>query len=259
TRVSGLGMAAGMDHAIEAPRRYSANCESEPDLARMTVSTELAPGETLTVVKFVAYGWSQQRAMPGRPDQADAAIAAAKRTGCDGLLKQQREFLDEMWNRVDVTLDGDAELQGALRFSLFQVIQAAARAEQRAIPAKGLTGRGYDGHTFWDTEAYTLPVLTYVAPHAARDVLRWRHSTLPLARIRAAELFLKGAAFPWRTIRGEECSGYWPAGTAAFHVNADIAEAVRRYVNATGDTEFERGAGFELLVETARLWASLGH
>lgn len=146
-----------------------------------------------------------------------------------------------------------------MRFGLFQVVQAAARAEKRAIPAKGLTGRGYDGHTFWDMETYTLPVLTYTLPGAVRDALLWRHSTLPLAQERAHELKLTGASFPWRTIRGEECSGYWPAGTAAFHINADVADAVRRYVAATGDGEFERGPGFDLLVETARLWRKLGH
>jgi alpha,alpha-trehalose phosphorylase len=139
------------------------------------------------------------------------------------------------------------------------VVQSAARAERRAIPAKGLTGRGYDGHTFWDMEMYTLPVLTYTAPAATADALRWRHSTLALARTRAQELGLRGATFPWRTIRGEECSGYWPAGTASFHINADVAEAVRRYVWATEDLEFERTVGLELLVETARLWRSLGH
>src|SRR5690606_11272693 len=95
--------------------------------------------------------------------------------------------------------------------------------------------------------------------NAARDALLWRHSTLPQAKQRAKELRLQGAAFPWRTIGGSECSGYWPAGTAAFHVNADIAEAVRRYVRATGDEEFGMGPGFDLVIETARLWASLGH
>ena len=102
-------------------------------------------------------------------------------------------------------------------------------------------------------------MLTYSAPVATRDILRWRHSTLALAKARARELRLEGAAFPWRTIRGEECSGYSPAGTAAFHINADIADAVRRYVAVTGDVEFERGPGAEVLVETARLWRSLGH
>jgi len=108
-------------------------------------------------------------------------------------------------------------------------------------------------------EMYALPVLTYTMPGAARDALRWRSNTLPTARRRAEELGLGGAAFPWRTIHGEECSGYWPAGTAGFHVNADVAEAVRRYVAATDDREFEADAGIELLVETARLWISIGH
>ncbi len=138
-------------------------------------------------------------------------------------------------------------------------MQASARGEQRAIAAKGLTGSGYDGHAFWDTEAFVLPVLTYTAPRAAADALRWRHATLDLARARARQLGLQGAAFPWRTIAGEECSGYWPAGTAAFHVNADIADAVVRYQAAHNDEAFEHDVGAELLVETARLWRSLGH
>ena len=259
TRNSQLRMAAAIDHVIEGPKETTTHSESEEDLARVTVSTELQPGESLTVVKFVAYGWSSRRSLPALRDQVDAALAAAKRTGWDGLVKSQREYLEDIWDRADISLDGDPELQQAVRFAVFQVVQAAARAEQRAIPAKGLTSRGYDGHTFWDTETYTLPVLTYAAPRAVRDALLWRHSTLPLAKARASELRLAGASFPWRTIRGEECSGYWPAGTAAFHINADIADAVRRYVAATGDTEFEKGVGLELLVETARLWASLGH
>src|SRR5204863_9537766 len=138
-------------------------------------------------------------------------------------------------------------------------LQSGARAEQRAIPAKGLTGPGYDGHTFWDAERFVLQVLTYTAPQAAADALRWRHSTLDLARERATQLGLKGAAFPWRTIGGEECSGYWPAGTAAFHVNGDIADAVIRYHDATRDDVFDEEVGVEILVETARLWRSLGH
>ena len=121
---------------------------------------------------------------------------------------------------------------------MFHVVQAGSRAEGRAIPAKGLTGSGYDGHAFWDTETFVLPMLIYSVPHAARDALRWRHATIGMARERAAQLGLEGAAFPWRTIRGEECSGYWPAGTAAFHVNADIANATALYLQATGDEDF---------------------
>ena len=259
TRTSGLRMAAALDHVVEGPPGTVTDVESEPDLARMTVSTALAPGQQLRVLKLLAYGWSSRRSMPALRDQVDAALSAAKRTGWDGLVQCQREFLDDVWSRADVELDGQPELQQAVRFGLFQVVQSAARAEQRAIPAKGLTGRGYDGHTFWDSETYTLPVLNRVLPDAARDALLWRHTTLDLARARAHELRLRGAAFPWRTIRGEECSGYWPAGTAAFHINADLADAVRRYVASSGDVDFDRGPGLELLVETARLWDSLGH
>ena len=259
TKGSGLRIAAALDHMVDGPPGTVTAAESEPDLARVTVSTGLEPGQTLRVVKLLGYGWSSRRSMPALRDQVDAALASAKRVGWDGLRAAQREYLDDVWGGADVKVEGDPELQQAVRFGLFQVIQAAARAERTAIPAKGLTGRGYDGHTFWDMETYTLPALTYTVPEAARDALLWRHTTLPKARDRARVLRLAGATFPWRTIRGEECSGYWPAGTAAFHVNADVADAVRRYVAATDDDEFERGPGLELLVETARLWYSLGH
>jgi alpha,alpha-trehalose phosphorylase len=156
-------------------------------------------------------------------------------------------------------VDGDEDLQQATRFALFHILQAGARGERRPIAAKGLTGPGYDGHTFWDTETFVLPVLTYTAPEAARDAVAWRHSTLPAARERAHQLCLEGASFPWRTISGSECSGYWPAGTAAFHINADIADATLRYLAVTEDSEFGAQAATELLVETARLWRSLGH
>jgi alpha,alpha-trehalose phosphorylase len=259
TRESKLRMAAGMDHVVEGPRGTVTATESEADLARVTVNTELEPGQRLRLVKFLAYGWSSQRSLPALRDQVDAALAAARRTGWEGLRRGQREYLDDVWARADVELEGDPPLQQAVRFALFHVLQAGARAEQRAIPAKGLTGRGYDGHTFWDMEMYVLPVLTYVAPEAAGDALRWRHATMDLAEARARQLYLEGVTFPWRTIRGHECSGYWPAGTAAFHVNAAVADAVRRYLAATGDDEFEQGPGLELLVATARLWRSLGH
>jgi alpha,alpha-trehalose phosphorylase len=259
TKSSALRMAAGMDHVIEGPPGTETTAESMQDRGAVTVATELEPGQRLGLVKLIAYGWSSQRSLPSLIDQVAAALASARRSGWDGLASGQRAYLDEFWHRADVELEGDAELQQAVRFALFHTLQAGARAEQRAIPAKALTGSGYDGHTFWDTEAFVLPVLTYTAPHAARDALRWRHATLDLARARAKVLGLDGAAFPWRTIRGQECSGYWPAGTAAFHINAGIADAVVRYRTATGDDAFEREFGLELLVETARLWRSLGH
>ncbi len=259
TAASGLLMSAAFGHVIDGPEGLASSVESFEDLARLTVTTDVSPGRPLRLTKFLAYGWSAERSVSAVSDQVGAAVAEALHRGWDRLLAEQRAYLDDFWDRADVEIDGDAELQQAVRFAMFHSLQAGARAERRAIPAKGLTGPGYDGHAFWDTEAYVLPLLTYTAPRAAADALRWRHTTLDLARERARQLGLAGAAFPWRTIRGQECSGYWPAGTAAFHINADIADAVIRYYSATGDDQFAREAGVELLVETGRLWRSLGH
>jgi alpha,alpha-trehalose phosphorylase len=259
TKGSKLRMAAAMDHVVEGPAGTETAAESSPDVGRLTIATDLQPGQQVRMVKFLAYGWSSQRSLPAIRDQVIAALAEARHTGWEGLLAGQREYLDDFWARADVELEGDTEAQQAVRFALFHTLQAGARAEQRAIAAKGLTGPGYDGHTFWDTEMFVLPVLTYTAPDAAADALRWRYSTLDLARARARQLGFEGAAFPWRTIRGQECASYWPAGTAAFHINAGIADAVGRHQAATGDEAFEREVGLELLVATARLWRSLGH
>jgi alpha,alpha-trehalose phosphorylase len=259
TRQSGLLVGAAMDHVVEGPDRTATHSEVEDDLGRLTVVTDLEPGSSLRLVKFLAYGWSAQRSLPAVRDQVEGALVEARHAGWDELLAGQREQLDDFWARADVELEGDLEIQQAVRFGLFHTMQAGARAERRAIPAKGLTGPGYDGHAFWDTETFVLPLLTYSVPSAAAAALNWRHSILPLARERAHTLNLRGAALPWRTIAGEECSAYWPAGTAAFHVSADVADAVIRYVQVTDDLEFEREAGLELLVDTARLWHSLGH
>jgi alpha,alpha-trehalose phosphorylase len=259
TRNSGLRLTSGMAHDIECSGRMQVHTEAFPDVGRCTVAAQVRPGGCLRIVKYIGYGWSSQRSRPALHDQVVGALAVARLSGWHGLLAEQRQYLDTFWAGADVDVDGDAEIQQAVRFGLFHILQAGARAESRPIAAKGLTGPGYDGHTFWDTETFVLPVLTYTQPPAAADVLRWRHMVLPEARQRAADLGLAGAAYPWRTIRGQECSGYWPAGTAAFHINADIADAVLRYLDATDDTAFEREAGLELLVETARLWRKLGH
>jgi alpha,alpha-trehalose phosphorylase len=260
TARSNIRLCATMDHEISCPGEPPQTVtEAANDVGRVTIAADVAVGDTLRLLKYVAYGWSSHRSLPSVRAQARGSLAEARHTGWDGLVAEQRAYLDDFWQRSDVELEGDDELQQAVRFSMFHVLQAGARAERRAIPAKGLTGPGYDGHAFWDTESYVLPLLTYTAPVAAADALRWRLATLGLARERAHQLGLAGAAFPWRTIAGRECSGYWPAGTAAFHINADIAVAVLRYQAAVEDLPFERDVGLPLLVETARLWHSLGH
>ncbi|WP_127129955.1 glycoside hydrolase family 65 protein [Georgenia sp. SYP-B2076] len=259
TRRSRLQIAAGMDHDIESPVQYDVENEARDDWARTTVVSVLRPGQTLRLVKYVGYGWSATRSDSALRDQVAAALTSARYAGWDMLAMAQRRYLDAFWASADVEVDGDPVAQQAVRFGLFHVLQAGARTERRAIGAKGLTGTGYGGHTFWDIEGFVLPVLTLTAPEAAADALRWRASTLDLARQRAGTLGLAGAAFPWRTIGGEETSAYWPAGTAALHVNADIARALEEYRLITGDEELETECGLEVLVETARLWRSIGH
>jgi alpha,alpha-trehalose phosphorylase len=258
TQASRLRIGAAMDHLVEGPEAMTMEAESTPDIARVSFSAWLQPGERLRIIKFLAYGWSGQRSRSAIHDQLIAALTVARSTGWEGLLTEQRDFLQEFWTHAGIEMEGDAELQAAVRFAQFHALQACIRGEQRPIPAKGLTGPGYDGHTFWDTEIFVLPAVILTVPDAAANALRWRHSTLPLARERARQLGLRGAAFPWRTIHGEECSSYWPAGTAAFHINADIAYAVSFYITCTEDRAFEQEVGLELLVETSRLWSSLG-
>ncbi|HZC78712.1 MAG TPA: glycosyl hydrolase family 65 protein [Ktedonobacterales bacterium] len=258
TKVSGLRVGAAMNHDIEGPLGTVVESSSYPDSSRVSITARLEPGQKLRLVKYIGYGWSRMRSQPAIRDQIVAALSAARSTGWQGLLAEQRAYLDDFWASADVEVEGDPAIQQAVRFALFHLLQAGARAERRPIPAKGLTGPGYDGHAFWDAETFVLPVLQLTVPGAAADALRWRRSILDRAKERARQLGLRGAAFPWRTINGAECSGYWPAGTAAFHINADIAYAAAQYVEATGDTVFEEQVALELLVETARLFMSLG-
>jgi alpha,alpha-trehalose phosphorylase len=187
--------------------------------------------------------------------------------GFQKLITAQEQYMDDFWRRSDVrikdvrqerTTRTTVEIQQAIRFNLFHILQAAACAEDVGVPAKGLTGKAYEGHYFWDTETYLLPFLIYTSPHIARNLLIFRYKMLPQARARATELGHRGAMFPWRTINGEEASAYYAAGTAQYHINADIMYALRKYVHATGDEQFLRDYGAEMLVETARLWLDLG-
>ena len=259
TRESELRLAAAFDHLVEAESGVRTDLETSAHRARLTVRAELGAGQRLTLTKFVAYEWSADRSASGLRDRVEGALDTALDTGWEGLGAAQRSYLDEFWSRADVEVHGDADVQQAVRFGLFHLLQASARAEGRAIAAKGLTGTGYAGHAFWETEMFVLPVLTATVPGTAADALRWRAATLPVARDWARTLGLAGAAYAWRTIRGEECGPYWPAGTAAFHVNADVAAAAVRQVCWTDDADFDRECALPIVVETARLWHRLGY
>ena len=179
--------------------------------------------------------------------------------GFDALREEQDAYMAAFWQKAGLWFEGDDELLQGLRFNLFQLLQSAGRDGRRNIAAKGLTGEGYEGHYFWDTETYIFPVFLHIMPQIARALLEYRYSILPQARERAREMgHPTGALFPWRTIDGHEASAYFPAGTAQYHIDADIALAVKRYWEATGDDAFLYEMGAEIVCETARLYRDLG-
>jgi alpha,alpha-trehalose phosphorylase len=252
---SGRAVAVETAHVVECSDGVEATWDDAPHAAALTA--RLGAGERVRVLVLAAHAaGTDTGALPAR---AHEALAAAGRAGWDELEREQRRFLADVWERGDVVVEGDDEMQQAVRHALFSVVQASAQVDGVGIRAKGTTGTGYHGHAFWDSECFVLPVLDHVLPGSAADHLRWRHGKLPQARDRAAELGLPGASFPWRTISGRESSGYWPAATAAYHVNADVACAAVRHAAVTGDETFERDVAVELAVETARLWAGRGH
>ncbi|SDC87386.1 alpha,alpha-trehalose phosphorylase [Sanguibacter gelidistatuariae] len=255
---SGMTLAVAADHKIVTDNDYELLTEIDKDFAKHVYRVKAKPGQTITVTKTVSYHTSRGIPPLELVDRCRRTLDRVITEGIDVQFEKQQEWLDDYWARTDVVIGGQPELQQAVRWNLFQLAQATARAETNGVPAKGLTGSGYSGHYFWDQEIYVLPYLTYTSPHSARSALRFRYAMLDAARRRARELTQDGALFPWRTINGEEASAYYAAGTAQYHIDADISYALSQYVGATGDTDFMSREAIDILVETARMWADLG-
>ncbi|GAB3147536.1 glycosyl hydrolase family 65 protein [Microbacterium neimengense] len=255
---SEMTLAVAADHIVETANEYTARTLIQPDIAKNVFRVQAKAGVPVKVTKLVSYHTS--RGVPAA-ELVDRCRRTLDRAGQEGVATQyavQRAWLDAFWDRSDVRIAGHDDLQQATRWCLFQLAQAAARADGLGVPAKGVSGSGYSGHYFWDTEVYVLPFLTYTSPHWARNALRMRVHMLPDARRRAFQLNEAGALFPWRTINGEEASAYYAAGTAQYHINADVSFALAKYVRATGDVDFLYREAVDIAVETARLWNSLG-
>lgn len=255
---SGMTLAVVADHLIETENEYSARRLIEGDIAKNVFRVTARQGVPVTVTKLVSYHTS--RGVPARElvDRCRRTIDRTLGEGIESVFLRQRDWLDAFWDRSDVRIGGHDDLQQATRWCLFQLAQAAARADGQGVPAKGVSGSGYSGHYFWDTEIYVLPFLAYTTPQWARNALRMRYLMLPAARRRARQLNEAGGLFPWRTINGEEASAYYAAGTAQYHINADVSYALAKYVRATGDIDFLYREGVDIAVETARMWVSLG-
>jgi alpha,alpha-trehalose phosphorylase len=267
TEKSHLTLACATDHSLETLCSHAHKVAHTEDFGQVAFTIEALPDCPIFLTKYMVYHTSQTASPEELCGRADWTMDRMMTQGFQELLASQEQYMDDFWRRSDVrvrdireerTKRSTLEIQQAIRFNLFHILQASARAEDAGVPAKGLTGQAYEGHYFWDSEIYVLPFLIYTSPRIAKNLLTFRYKMLPQARARARLLGHRGAMFPWRTISGEEASAYYAAGTAQYHINSDIMYALRKYVQATGDEPFLRDCGAEMLVETARLWLDLG-
>jgi alpha,alpha-trehalose phosphorylase len=258
TRQSQMTLACGIDHVFESECPFSCQTKHSENSGKVIFSVDAKPNVPIRLVKFMTYHTSRRVPPEELCDRAERSLDRAIAHGFGAFMENQQQYMDDFWRRSDIEVTGDPRIQQAIRFNLFHILQATARAEGAGVPAKGLTGHGYEGHYFWDTEIYVLPFLVYTAPRLVKNLLKFRHSMLDQARKRAQEVNQKGALFPWRTINGEEASAYYAAGTTQYHINADIMYALKKYVEVAGDAVFLEQEGAEMLVETARLWRDLG-
>jgi alpha,alpha-trehalose phosphorylase len=265
TRRSQMRIACGNDHQIETGCPYTYQSEASEDRGRVTFSIDAKAGVPIRLIKYITYHHSHRVPDQELCDRAEQTLNRAVQNGFDELLSSQHQYLDQFWQRSDIQIEGHPEaehstesMQQVLRFNLFHILQASARSQGAGVASKGLTSQAYEGHYFWDMEIYVLPFLIYTSPQIAKNLLRFRYGMLSQARQRAREVSQAGALFPWRTINGDEASAYYAAGTAQYHINADIMYALKKYVEVTGDDDFRFNEGAEMLVETARMWYSLG-
>jgi alpha,alpha-trehalose phosphorylase len=255
---SGMTLACSYRHEIETTCAYEVETSVDIDLAKSVFTLEAHAGETIQLTKYVSYHASHGVPPQELADRCHRTLGRARAAGVAALYEDQEAWLDRYWGHSDIEIQGDDAAQQAIRWNLFQLAQATARTHEQGVAAKAVTGGGYDGHYFWDTEVYVLPMLAYTHPDATRKLLRFRYHMLDAARARAVELNQRGALYPWRTISGKEASAYYAAGTAQYHINAAIAYAIECYLDATGDLDFLANEGAEILVETARLYEDLG-
>lgn len=259
TRHTRFALLTAMGHTLQAQSGQAVNRQLAGQRISACYAASVQSGETVSLTKYITYHTSKDYAEEDLLDRSAAELGLAAHSGFAVLADEQQAYLDAFWSRTDVEIHGDPALQQGIRFNAFQLLQSVGRDGMTNIGAKGLTGEGYEGHYFWDTEMYILPFFTYTQPAISRALLEFRYATLGKARERAAVMAQKGALYPWRTIDGAENSAYFPAGTAQVHINADIAYGIRQYVQATGDMDFLARQGAEILFETSRFWRDLGH
>ncbi len=258
TSKSRLRMCSAVAHTLEAKQRGTCSIEQEGTRIVYHAHAAVKAGETVRLKKYTVITDSVRQQAP--KDAAGTILAKVMEQGLTYYYEKQKEYLENFWYQAELTIEGDDALNQAVSFNMYQLLQSAARDNHCNIAAKGLSGEGYEGHYFWDTEMFMLPFFTLTNPGLARVLLEYRYHSLDAARENAKLLgHRKGALYPWRTITGVECSGYYPSGTAQYHIDGDITYAVVNYYLTTGDAEFVTEMGAEIVLETARLWMDVGN
>ena len=260
THNSGFTLVTAIDTGVEyGGAQVRPSPLQHGQVAGQSFDVDAKTGESLRLTKFGVYFSSRDYPENELAGLARGALEVARAAGFEALCAQQAEYLDAFWDEADVEIAGDDALQQGMHFNQYHLLQSVGRDGKTNIAAKGVTGEGYEGHYFWDTEIYIFPFFLYSKPEIARKLLDYRYAGLPKARERARQMsHAKGALYPWRTIAGDECSAYYPAGTAQYHINADIAYSIKLYFEATGDLDFMAQAGCEIVLETARIWLGIG-
>ena len=259
TRNSGFTLVSAIHSTLQCDGEVRAASQRAGQRAGQAFELDALPGRPVRLTKYGSYHSSRDYPEGELLPRARATLAQAHAAGFAALCAAQEAYLADFWANADVEIAGDDALQQGIRFNQFHLLQSVGRDGRTNIAAKGVTGEGYEGHYFWDTEIYIFPFFLYSKPEIARKLLEYRYAGLEQARARARQMaHARGALYPWRTIAGDECSAYFPAGTAQYHINADIAYSVKLYYEATGDLDYMAQAGAEIVLETARIWLGIG-
>ena len=249
-------VACGISHTGSKPTDKKVNCFENS--TEHTFSYKIEPGNQISLTKFAIYTDSRRHNSP--LGQNKELLSKAISQPFAYYQDAQKEYLKNFWDNADVSITGDEELQQGIRFNMYHLLQSVGKDQVSNISAKGLTGEGYEGHYFWDTEIYIFPLFLFTNPELAKNLLEYRYSILESARKRAKEMgHNNGVLYPWRTIAGDECSPFFPAGTAQYHINTDISYSIIQYMEATDDVEFLLDKGMEMLIEISRLMFEVGH
>ena len=264
-RLSMLGRTVNSGHYLFASFDLQSHAAIEPTFIKedkkacLEFSLAVTKGQVARLDKRVGMHWELTEDADGVWKRGMKAGRAAAAVSFDAALTEQCDFWNAAWENIDIRVDGDAESQQGVRFSIFNLHQTYHGYDPGLnIPCKGLTAEVYYGEVFWDTETYCLPYYMFNNPKAARNLLLYRHKYLPQACARAVELGLEGSRYPMCTLDGTESCATWQHGDFEIHVSVAVAYAIWHYVNVCGDKDFLYREGIEMLLQICRFYAGYG-